>query len=63
MKYVLVNLYGTNTDSPSFYTQLLSTIDNIHADQHVIIAGDFRLVMDPELDLMNYKHLNNPKVL
>ena len=61
MKYVLVNLYGPNTDSPSFYTQLLSTIDNIHTDQHVIIAGDFNLVMDPELDLMNYKHLNNPK--
>lgn len=30
--------------------------------QHIIIGGDFNLVMNKDLDFMNYKHLNNPKV-
>ena len=61
MKYVLVNFYGRNSVSPSFYTQLLSTIDIIHTDQHITIVGDFNSVMDPELDHTTYKHLKNPK--
>ena len=63
MKYVLVNLCGPNTDYPSFHTQFLSTIDNLHTDKQIIIAGDFNLAMDPELDLMNYKRLKNPKAI
>ena len=61
MKYVLFNIYEPNTNYPPFYTQLLSTIDNIHTDKHIIIEGVFNLVMDPQLYLMNHKHLNNPK--
>ena len=41
MKYILVNLYGSNTDFPSFYTQFLSTIEHLHTDKQKIIAGDF----------------------
>ena len=60
-KFILANIYGPNSDSPIFYTNLLAKIQEIHVGQQVIIAGDFNLIMDKELDSMNYKNLNNPK--
>ena len=39
----------------------MAKIQEIHVGQQVIIAGDFDLIMDTELDSLTYKHRNNPK--
>ena len=56
----LVCIYGPNTDSPNFYSELSQIISN-SANDFTIICGDFNLVQDQCLDLYNYKNLNNPK--
>lgn len=55
---LLVNIYGPNRDDPHFYSSALADI--IPFDIPVIIAGDFNLVLNPEVDSYNYKHVNNP---
>ena len=61
LKLILVNIYGPNVDSPTFYSNLLNKIENLYNTQYIIIGGDFNLIMDKELDSMNYKNINNPK--
>lgn len=61
MHLLLVNIYGPNSDTPNFYSELRNKIDSYLNTQHIIIGGDFNLVMNKDLDSMNYKHLNNPK--
>jgi exonuclease III len=39
----------------------LSKINEIYDEQHTIIAGDFNMIMNKDLDSMNYKNINNPK--
>lgn len=36
-------------------------IEEIDSGQYVIIGGDFNLVLNQDLDTMNYKRINNPK--
>ena len=59
-KITLVNLYGPNNDSPNFFKQISSCIDDID-NEETIICGDFNCVLKPELDYYNYKSINNPK--
>lgn len=61
MHLLLVNIYGPNSDTPYFYSELKNKIDSYLNTQHIIIGGDFNIVMNKDLDSMNYKHLNNPK--
>lgn len=56
----LVNIYGPNKDDPVFYINLFKTIQEIGNDTY-IICGDFNLIVDPDIDCSNYKHINNPK--
>ena len=46
---------------PIFFLSLLNTIEEINSSQNIVIAGDFNLIFDKELDSTNYKNLNNPK--
>jgi exonuclease III len=48
-KFILVSIYGPNSDSPNFYSNLLSKINEIYDEQHIIIAGDFNMIMNKEL--------------
>ena len=57
----LVNLYGPNVDRPMFYEDIIKQKIKEFDNDNVIIYGDFNLVMDPDLDTENYKHVNNPK--
>ena len=57
----LVNLYGPNEDRPMFYEDIIKQKNKEFDNDNVIIYGDFILVMDPDLDTENYKHVNNPK--
>ena len=56
----LTTVYGPNTDDPEFFTRIKHFIENQQAD-YSIVCGDFNLVLDPDLDSFNYKHINNPK--
>ncbi len=46
------NLYGPNTDDPSFFQTFLSSISNF-SNCPVIIAGDFNTVLDSTIDRPN----------
>lgn len=59
--FLLINIYGPNNDRPQFYSELISKIEDIYTSQHIILGGDFNLILDKDLDSMNYKNLNNPK--
>ena len=59
-KITLVNIYGPNEDRPQFYSNLKQKIEEFGNDR-AIICGDWNLIIDPDLDCENYKHINNPK--
>lgn len=45
----LLNLYGPNYDDPSFFRKVFNLVPNL-SNTHLIIGGDFNLVLDPTLD-------------
>ena len=45
----LINIYGPNVDSPSFYANLHDLILTCEQD-YVIICGDFNLSLNPSMD-------------
>ena len=55
-KLLLCFIYGPNYEDPSFYTNIQEYILDSKGDI-VIICGDFNLVLNPELDCYNYKHV------
>ena len=59
-RFTLVNLYGPNKDTPSFFDTLINTANTI-GNTSLIICGDFNTVHDEKLDYSNYKHINNKK--
>ena len=56
----LINIYGSNRDNPDFYTHVNQKIDEMNLT-NIIWAGDWNLVVDPNLDYHNYRHNNNPR--
>ena len=59
-RLTLVNLYGPNQDTPSFFDNIISTANTI-GNTSLIICGDFNTIQDEKLDYSNYKHINNKK--
>ena len=59
-RLTLATVYGPNKDNPIFFRDLFSNIQSLENDSY-IICGDFNLVLDPDLDYFNYKHVNNIK--
>ena len=57
-KVTLINLYAPNRDDPQFFRSLKDRISK--SVNPCIIAGDFNLVLNPEIDMYNYKNVNNP---
>ena len=55
----IVNIYGPNDDNPVFYNDLQNLIINEGNLENIIVAGDFNLVMDFNLDCYNYLRQNN----
>jgi hypothetical protein len=49
LKLLLVNIYGPNIDSPTFYSNSFKKIENLYTTQYIIIGGDFNFTMDKEL--------------
>ena len=54
----VINIYGPNKDDPGFYQNLAKKLADINSD--TIIVGDWNLLLNPEIDGHNYKHINNP---
>ena len=59
---LLINVYEPNRDDPEFYEELEEHIHEV-GHTHLILAGDWNLVLDPNLDYQNYKHINNPNAV
>lgn len=45
---LLINIYGPNRDSPDFYENIQSKVENFYGD-FVVIGGDFNLVQETRL--------------
>lgn len=58
---LLINVYGPNLDTPDVYINLSLKLEELHDYQHIILAGDFNLIMNMNLDSKNYKNLNDKK--
>ena len=55
----LASIYGPNDDRPRFYKNLREKISTF-GNNKVIICGDWNLVLNPDEDTENYRHVNNP---
>lgn len=55
----LICVYGPNRDDPDFYNSLNEILRRLN--NKCIIAGDFNLVLNPDIDCFNYVNINNPK--
>ena len=56
----LINIYGPNSDSPSFYdniSEIVKEFDNTFK----IFCGDWNLIQNPLRDMKNYFRINNPQ--
>ncbi len=59
-RITLVNIYGPNKDDPSFY-EILNNNATKFGNADILIVGDWNLLLNPEIDGYNYKHVNNPQ--
>ena len=59
-RFLLVNLYAPNEDDPTFFENIFKIIENSDT-KNLILVGDWNLVMNYEMDTLNYKKINNIK--
>ena len=59
LKVKLINIYAPNKDTPDFFKKIGNITESSDMD-YVMLAGDFNITLDPQLDSYNYKQLNNP---
>ena len=58
----LVTLYGPDTDSTEFFTNLKENLINWElSNQPIILCGDWNVVLNYHNDTINYSKENNPK--
>lgn len=51
MNILLINVYGSILDTPDFCSNLSLKPEKIQDDQHIIVEGDFNLIINMNLDL------------
>ena len=56
----IMGIYGPNTDSPTFYERIFDIILS-NDPQHFLIAGDFNIAQNQDIDTKNYVNVNNPR--
>ena len=59
-RFLLTNIYAPNEDDPHFLKFSFNIIENLDT-KNLILVGDLNLVIDYELDTLNYKKNNNAK--
>lgn len=56
---ILVNIYGSNTDTPKLYKEHSNKIIDIYSTQHKILGVDYNFVKNKKkTDSMNYIYFN-----
>ena len=58
VEYVLGNIYSPNRDDPTFFTNIQTLLYNLDAT-NLIIGGDWNLLLNPSMDGLNYRTVNN----
>ena len=58
-RITLVTIYGPNKDDPGFFESLKRKIVEF-GNNDIIINGDWNLLLNPQIDGINYKNINNP---
>ena len=58
-RITLATIYGPNKDDPGFFECLKRKIIAM-GNKDIIINGDWNLLLDPQIDGINYKNINNP---
>ena len=61
LEIVLVNIYAPNVDSPGFFRELEKHMTDMGEDLPFIIAGDWNLTLNEQIDRYNYRNINNPR--
>ena len=56
----MITIYAPNVDTPSFF-QSINTLTEENTMEHLVLCGDFNLVLNPDVDCSNYVNINNPK--
>jgi len=56
--FLLVNVYGTNRDTPASCKDLTEPVKE-YQNHNTITVGDWNLVLEPQID--SYKDINSPK--
>ena len=59
-RILLEGLYGPNGDSPLFYENEVFGKIEVWNPHHSIFVGDWNLVMEQNIDTLNYQTINNP---
>ena len=57
--FSLINIYGPNRGTPELFENINRLIHQ--NESNVILAGDFNLVLNPDIDCFEYVNVNNPK--
>lgn len=52
VQFTLLNVYAPNEDDQDFFVKVFEVVD-ARENESLLLAGDFNLTMDPELDLLN----------
>ena len=58
---LIEGIYGPNKDSPDFFENNVFSKINDWNPHHAIFAGDWNLIMDRNLDTLNYQSVSNPR--
>ena len=56
-RLTLINIYGPNRDNREFYEEVTNNVKD--SENPIIIAGDFNMVLDPDIDCKDYININN----
>ena len=56
----LINIYAPNIDTPQFFEYVETLLVN-HSNDYTVLCGYFNLVLDQNMDSMNYNKINNPR--
>ena len=56
----IINIYAPNVDTPSFFQNINTLIEENTMD-HLVLCGDFNLVLNPDVDCSNYVSINKKK--
>ena len=59
ISFCLINIYTPNTDTPTFFQNVNVLIEENTMD-HIVVCGDFNLVLNPKINCSNYVGINNP---